>query len=1468
MTRTYAQALVLVNWKGVFYERYLLHRHVTALEGANGAGKTTVMIAAYVVMLPDMSRLRFTNLGESGATGGDKGIWGRLGEPGRPSYAALDLVLPSGERLVAGVKLERKAEPSVEPTPFIVTELAPEVRLQDLFLLRRGGHDEVPELTELKENVQRLGAACQVFSSTKDYLATLFERGVTPLKLSSEEERRKFNEMLRTSMTGGISRALTTELRSFLLKEETGLGDALTHMKNNLEACRRTRIEVSEAQRLDQEIAGVYSACQRMFLAALAGERARAEELEKEQVEARERAAREEQELLRLADVMNAAKERHARLSARLNETTEQLKAAEHDRARRGRARELARALDEVAQELAEKDAARRAALETRELKAAERAARTAERDRCRDDYEKTTRGLAHVQTGLEELHRHAHAYRLAKERLEQVRALLGEPEFSPDDAATRLEATQRLKAELDRELLQLDRDTELAQAQRADYGAALAALRELDPDAPDIEAHARARAALARQSELEHMTQRAPALSSALHEARLLAFKQTAVKARVLALRDATRPADSSAASEPFSLRAELEALETELGELRERRAELERELERAVSAAQEAERRATSLESLARELAAATATLSRVSGGEPKEPWTHAAVVALEGKLLAEREALRAREGELEREREAALRRAAELESEFGGVDPELLLLRDELDAELLASRYDELEPEQAAIVQARLGDLTRALVVSNPEEAARKLAGQEREHGTVWLVGPGFFGPGEPEVVSGDAIVREGEAIRVTRLAPRPVLGRAARARRARELIAEAERLGLELEAGVQRMRRLETQLAELRAIVSKPSLFELADPKAQAEVARSEHAAKTALIERLRSELDAAVKRISSLDARVRELRGLLPDAYLLEARDYTAQSEELSLELEACERAKEELSRTRSAREKLASLIEALRTVPPSKEQLAERSSERARLVEARDRAFSLAEALADLVTRRADLAWEQAERSLSERTELVPALEEQQRKAREQLDAAEAALAQAEREWEVATSAWQKAEGEWAALEAHRAKQAQELEKEGFSDLSDSALALADELVESCRKAQAATAAEERQLATECALLAERYKQLEAIVEQSRKARAASAERARPVSAGLEALRRALAERGLERLEQEAEPSPDGSAGSLLEARTQREVLIERLSASRHGAELAAELKALFAKEATAETYLEAWLSVRSWLSRRIPAQIAQGADPLEGLERLRDHLAALERRLARQENDLRGASEDIARGVEAQLRRARNQVRRLQQSLVGLSFGNIQGIRVQMKRIERMDQILKALQKGAAQEFLFQRNLPIEEALNEVFRRYGGGKSGGARLLDYREYIELEVEIQRRGSETWEPANATRLSTGEAIGVGAALMMVILTEWERDANLFRGRRAHGSLRFLFLDEANRLSHDNLGTLFDLCKTLDLQLLIAAPEVARAEGNTTYRLVRTVTPDGREEVIVSGRRATSEAAQA
>lgn len=186
--------------------------------------------------------------------------------------------------------------------------------------------------------------------------------------------------------------------------------------------------------------------------------------------------------------------------------------------------------------------------------------------------------------------------------------------------------------------------------------------------------------------------------------------------------------------------------------------------------------------------------------------------------------------------------------------------------------------------------------------------------------------------------------------------------------------------------------------------------------------------------------------------------------------------------------------------------------------------------------------------------------------------------------------------------------------------------------------------------------------------------------------------------------------------------------------------------------------------------------------------------------------------------------------------------------------------MQIQVRSVEERERVLRALREGdEAQMLLFGSEMPIEDAMAELFKRYGG-QTGGQRLLDYREYLDLRVQIRRQASQEWEPANPTRMSTGEAIGVGAAIMMVVLTAWERHANLLRSRRAAGTLRLLFLDEANRLSQDNLGVLFELCQNLELQLLIAAPEVAQSEGNTTYHLVRQVDETGREVVHVTGRR--------
>ncbi|MEY4580158.1 MAG: cell division protein, partial [Pseudomonadota bacterium] len=349
MSRARVAALALVNWKGVFYERYLLDKHVTALEGANGAGKTTVMIAAYIVLLPDMTRVRFTNLGESGATGGDRGIWGRLGEPGRPAYAALDLDV-SGERLVLGVRLMRASEPTVELTAFVITGLAEQRQLSEVLLARRLDGDHVPELDEIKAQVASVGASIEVFRTTKDYFSALFERGITPLRLTGEAERAKWNDLLRTSMTGGISRALGSELRGFLLREETGLAGTLGRMRENLDACRRTRIEVTESRSLEREISATYEAGQAMFGAALHATRLA-------DVEARERQRKAAQREERAASAVAEYAANLTRLAEADRETSEQSERTRNTLLQLTAARERRAAADACAERVAALDA-------------------------------------------------------------------------------------------------------------------------------------------------------------------------------------------------------------------------------------------------------------------------------------------------------------------------------------------------------------------------------------------------------------------------------------------------------------------------------------------------------------------------------------------------------------------------------------------------------------------------------------------------------------------------------------------------------------------------------------------------------------------------------------------------------------------------------------------------------------------------------------------------------------------------------------------------------------------------------------------------------------------------------------------------------------------------------------------------------------------------------------------------------
>lgn len=1385
MSRTRAEALALVNWKGVFYERYLLDRHVTALEGSNGAGKTTVMIAAYVALLPDMSRLRFTNLGETGATGGDKGIWGRLGDPGRPAYAAIDFALAGARRLVAGVHLERKGEPSVEPTPFVVWNLDPAVRLQDLLLVAQGDAESVPELPELRENAARLGGRLVAYPSAREYFAALFDQGVMPLRLGTDEERNKFNEMLRTSMTGGISRVLTSELRSFLLREESGLADTLQRMRSNLDACRRTRVEVQESRRLEQEIGGVFESGQAMFAAAFLATRERADELSRRVAEAdaarnlamlAQQAAQEalDKTLLELQAfdarkaeleaVLASAREAYATLQAALSARHTLQQATERLEETQARARE---------------SETRHAAAET------QRAHSRTELKRAQEDYRRAAKGLADLQQGIEELHRRAGAYHQATRRLAEAETNLQTRPLLPAQFVDHLASARGTLDGVDRERRQARTDLADATEHRGRYAQVMQALQRVvgrQVDAADAYDQATEALHLHRQQSL--LAEQLPEFQRQLAEARRLAARQLRVRAQAAEL--GVAPSDAPAAETVGVMLSDTEAERT-VHEQAERAAKDDL----ADVQQQRADFRKRHQQLLAREpqwrtLAQCTTRLTEHLGIRVE---ARTDLDTARSQLALKLTDAGKTELQVRQAHEQLVQEARELLAAGGPFSSALLELKDRLGAELLAGSYEEVAIEEAAVLEARLGNLAQALVVDDPAAAACLAAARRHDLAEVLLVprdADFHHLTGQPEPTAegaGDVLVQDGTALRVSRIPAKPRLGRRARERRAAELQAQAEQRALELDAARSLRRTLERLVADGDALLAGLEIWLAGDPADEISSTREAISEADAQMERHRETSVLHERAARALQPRLQGLRALLPEAMLLDPPDHGERVQTLDAKAMQASHAADRVA----ANGQDAQMVERgqidLRQPPLSDEEIAALGQHADALNLRRQRLDAGIEALEYLCHNAETLTWEEAPRRLEDSQQLVPGLEAQLGEAEAFQSRAESELSRAEARYDEANSRFLSKKSEYdTAEQAHCAAQ------ERFDALRIPA---------PTEEAVTATAAEAERLERELHLHAQRRDEL--LTTKGSQER------------GLEDAQKDLdsADEKLINERREADPARKrwddllgsatraGLVGDLLtrvpaaftdirghinfvqEANTRRGVLLERLRSARGGEVLLTELQLLrdTTDAAFADAILDLWLAVRDWLRRRLPAQVAEVDDPRDALVRLRDQLSDLEARLARQERDLRGASEDVARGIDVQIRKARGQVTRLTKSLEPVSFGSIHGIRVRMEPVERMEQILHALREGAAQDLLFQADMPIEEALDEIFRRYGGGRSGGQRLLDYREYVHLQVEIRRKAGTGWELANPTRLSTGEAIGVGAALMMVVLTE-------------------------------------------------------------------------------------------
>lgn len=158
----------------------------------------------------------------------------------------------------------------------------------------------------------------------------------------------------------------------------------------------------------------------------------------------------------------------------------------------------------------------------------------------------------------------------------------------------------------------------------------------------------------------------------------------------------------------------------------------------------------------------------------------------------------------------------------------------LKDRLGAELLAAAFEDVAIEDAAVLEARLGVLTQALVVDDPIAAAHATADRAdelvdvllvpRDADLQCLVGPSLSAvTGEQNV-----IINEGAAPRISRIPCKQRLGRHAREKRAADLRARAEVKSRDLDVARGERRRLGRLVADGDALLAGLEVWLAGDP----------------------------------------------------------------------------------------------------------------------------------------------------------------------------------------------------------------------------------------------------------------------------------------------------------------------------------------------------------------------------------------------------------------------------------------------------------------------------------------------------------------------------------------------------------------------------------------------------------------------------------------------------------------
>ncbi|WP_171999343.1 chromosome partition protein MukB [Cronobacter sp. JZ38] len=1445
------RSLTLINWNGFFARTFDLDELVTTLSGGNGAGKSTTMAAFVTALIPDLTLLHFRNTTEAGATSGsrDKGLHGKL--KAGVCYSVLDVVNSRHQRVLVGVRLQQVAgrDRKVDIKPFAIQGL-PSAMLPTQLLTEtlNDRQARVLSLNELKDKIDAMeGVQLKLFNSITDYHSLMFDLGVVARRLRSASDRSKYYRLIEASLYGGISSAITRSLRDYLLPENGGVRKAFQDMEAALRENRMT-LEAIRVTQSDRDLFKHLISEATNYVAAdymrHANERRihldQALELRRELFTSRKQLAAEQYKHVDMARELSEHAGAEGDLETDYQAASDHLNLVQTALRQQEKIERYDADLEELQIRLEEQSEVVAEAAEQQEENEARAEAAELEVDELKSQ-------LADYQQALDVQQTRAIQYQQALTALERARELCHLPDLTAESADEWLDTFQAKEQEATERLLSLEQKMSVAQTAHSQFEQAYQLVTSINGPVSRAEAWSVARELLRDASQQRHLAEQVQPLRMRLSE----------LEQRLREQQDAERlltefckrqgkdydPEDLEALNE--ELEARIAALSDSVAQAGEQRMTLRQELEQIQS-------RVKTLTSQAPVWLAAQNSLNQISE-QSGETFESGQQVTEYLQQLLERE----REAIVERDEVGARKRAVDEEIERlsqpgGAEDARLNALAERFGGVLLSEIYDDVSLEDAPYFSALYGPSRHAIVVPDLSRVRELLDGLEECPEDLYLI------EGDPQSFDDSVFsVEELEKAVVVKVAERqwrysrfpslPLFGRAARESRIENLHAEREALAeryATLSFDVQKTQRLHQAFS--RFVGQHLAVAFEADPEAEIRKLNT----RRSEIERAISqhENDNQQQRVQFEQAKegVAQLNRLLPRLSLLADDSLADRVDEIQERLAEAQDAARFISQHGSALAKLEPVASVLQSDPEQFDQL-KQDYEQARQTQrdARQQAFALSE----VVQRRAHFSYSDSAQMLSGNTDLNEKLrqrleqaEAERTRAREALRTHAAKLSQYHQVLASLKSSFDTKKEMLGDLQ----RELQDIGVRADASAEERARQRRDELHTRLSNNRSRRNQLEKQLTlceAEMDNLTRSLKRLERNYHEMR-------EQVVSAKAGWCAVMRMVKDNGVERRLHRRELAYH--SGDDLRSMSDKALGALRLAVADN--EHLRDVLRLSEDPKRPERKIQFFVAVYQHLRERIRQDIIRTDDPVEAIEQMEIELGRLTEELTSREQKLAISSRSVANIIRKTIQREQNRIRMLNQGLQSVSFGQVNSVRLNVNVRESHATLLDVLAEQHEQhQDLFNSNrLTFSEALAKLWQRLNpqidmGQRTAqtiGEELLDYRNYLEMEVEVNR-GSDGWLRAESGALSTGEAIGTGMSILVMVVQSWEDESSRLRGKDI-SPCRLLFLDEAARLDARSIATLFELCERLQMQLIIAAPENISPEKGTTYKLVRKV----------------------